>query len=334
MSNPRKNFRRIPPQLQKKAERLEANEVVAACVRRVSLDNVAKGALSHLGVNWTHGDRLTVRDAILPPAAQGKYSRINVEGLEIVHKDLPKVTRAFTVEVPNYGDWSNGSHDVTRYREVYHRSFVPPRMNEIRVDVVAEEPSPPRGWAFRFRVNEPLDKSRDDYEERLLFNLNLLQENVEVADVFSADAALPDYLRSIYHTVGWELLPPGEREKTVQTIIAKMRNVSPEIKERLVARYDLLAGMGPQDFVHGTGGFDRYFGAKFADNLVVFENLEYGNAVYVMFENWEALSQRSRTELLESFAGQFARVIHREGWEAQLKTIVSDGLNGEANGLF
>ncbi len=47
-----------------------------------------------------------------------------------------------------------------------------------------------------------------DYADRFLFNLNLLQENVGAADVFPADAALADYLRSIYHTVGWELLPP------------------------------------------------------------------------------------------------------------------------------
>jgi len=105
-----------------------------------------------------------------------------------------------------------------------------------------------------------------------------------------------------------------------------MRNVSNELRQRLIARYDLLANMKPQAFVHGTGGFDRYFGAKFADDIVVFENLEYGNAIYIMFENWAVLSQRSRAELLAAFKGQFVRLIHGKGWEADLKKIVAERL--------
>jgi hypothetical protein len=240
------------------------------------------------------------------------------------------VSQGFTFEVPNYGDWSNGSHDVTIYRDVYERSNVPPRLKEISAEVIAAEGTASPVWALRFRVDEPLHKAGKDYADRLLFNLNLLQENVGVADVFPADAALAEYLRSIYHTVGWELLPPGEREQTVQAIISRMRNVSNETRQKLVARYDLLANMKPQAFVHGTGGFDRYFGAKFADDLVVFENLEYGNAVYVMFENWEALSQRSRTQLLAAFQGEFERIVHSKGWDEQLKKMVSAKLNGGA----
>jgi hypothetical protein len=290
----RKNFRRVPPQLLKKAERTDKNEVVAACVRKITAEEVGRGDFAHLQITWRE-HTLTLPDQVLPSPNMGRFSRLNSEGEEIVHRDLPKVTQAFTFEAPNYGDWSNGSHDVTMYREVYQRSFIPPRLKEIGINLIADEGASSPVWAIRFQVNESLAKTSADFAERLLFNINLLQENVGVADVFPADAALADYLHSIYHTVGWELLPPGERDKTVQAIISKMRNVSNELRQKLIARYDLLANMKPQAFVHGTGGFDRYFGAKFADDLVVFENLEYGNAIYIMFENWAALSQRSRT---------------------------------------
>ncbi|MEY2499830.1 MAG: hypothetical protein QOI07_164 [Verrucomicrobiota bacterium] len=325
----KKNFRRIPPQLLAKASRFKGNEVVAACVRRITLEEVARGDFAHVGLTSAPNNDLQLREAILPPPDSGKYSRINAEGEVVVRKDLPKVSQPFTFEVPNWGDWSNGSHDVTQYRDVYQRSLIPPPLKEFGVEVLVKEGAT-NVWAMMFRVNEPLDRTGPDFESRLLFNLNLLQENVGLADVFAADAELSDYLRSIYQTVGWELLPPGEREKTVQAIIAGMRNASREVREKVVARYDLLAGMNPQMFVRGTGGFDRYFGAKFADDLVVFENLEYGNAVYVMFENWEALSQRSRTELMQGFQNQFERLVHRQGWENQLQKIVADKLNGGA----
>ena len=229
MTNPRrKNFRNISPQLLRKAERLESPNVVAACVLKVSAEGIQHGAFAHLNVSLVNRN-VIIPGPALPPPDRGKFSRINSEGEVIVHKDRPKVSQAFTFEVPNYGDWSNGSHDVTIYRDVYERSFVPPSLKEISAEVIAVEGTASPVWALRFRIDEPLDKAGADYADRFLFNLNLLQENIGAADVFPADAALADYLRSIYHTVGWELLPPGEREQTVQAIM-KMRNVSDETR--------------------------------------------------------------------------------------------------------
>ena len=58
--------------------------------------------------------------------------------------------------------------------------------------------------------------------------------------------------------------------------------------------------MKPQALVQGQGGFRRYFGAKFSDDLVAFENMEYGNAVYVMRSDWESASRRTKQELIGS----------------------------------
>ena len=68
--------------------------------------------------------------------------------------------------------------------------------------------------------------------------------------------------------------------------------------------------------------FVRYFGAKYADDFVVFENLRYGNALYVMFERWQELSQRSRIDLLKGDHEGFERIEHREGWEDRLEAMV------------
>ena len=57
-------------------------------------------------------------------------------------------------------------------------------------------------------------------------------------------------------------------------------------------RYDFFVGLDPKKLIIGSSGFRRYFGALLEDYLVVFENIEYGNAVYILFEKWEVLSRR------------------------------------------
>jgi hypothetical protein len=84
----------------------------------------------------------------------------------------------------------------------------------------------------------------------------------------------------------------------------------------------VLNRLKPEAYIAGSDGFLRYFGAKFGDDFVVFENVRYGNAIYLMFEKWEELSKRSRVELLAGPRDQFMRVEHREGWKEQLEAQV------------
>jgi hypothetical protein len=41
----------------------------------------------------------------------------------------------------------------------------------------------------------------------------------------------------------------------------------------------------------------RYFGAKFGDDFVAFENVNYGNAIYLMRETWPELRRETWPEL-------------------------------------
>jgi len=68
----------------------------------------------------------------------------------------------------------------------------------------------------------------------------------------------------------------------------------------------------------------RYFGAKFGDDLVAFENVRYGNAIYVMSESWPELSKRSRIDLLGAGLDDVRRIVHKKGWDDQLSTLVKD----------
>ena len=67
----------------------------------------------------------------------------------------------------------------------------------------------------------------------------------------------------------------------------------------------------------------RYFGVKFSDRLVAFENTTYGNALYILFENWRELSRLSRLEIQNRPSDQYIRVEHRGNWKEKVKAIIT-----------
>ena len=68
----------------------------------------------------------------------GPYSTKNREGWETKRDDLPKITRTFTFDVPNWGDPSNGYHSVDQDREVYQRDYFDPPNFAIRISCLKE----------------------------------------------------------------------------------------------------------------------------------------------------------------------------------------------------
>jgi hypothetical protein len=286
-------------------------------VKKVPLSVITAGLYKHLRITESEGVP-KFPPFVVPPARQGRYSNKNVNVWVVVRNDLPKITKTYTFESPNWGDWSNGSHEVEWDRLIYRRDSHSPPELAIRIELLSTEPGPDPRFIFKFQVADALSQSHPEFRQLLFFNLNLLQENVGACDVFKADAELPEFLRTI--TVEWEILPPGDRAGNLAKILAG--RPPDETSRAVTERYDTLAALRPLSFINGRSGFRRYFGAKFAEDLVVFENIDYGNAAYVMFERWETLSQKTRLELLAGPADGFVRVVHRKGWQSQLKNII------------
>jgi hypothetical protein len=63
---------------------------------------------------------------------------------------------------------------------------------------------------------------------------------------------------------------------------------------------------------------------------VVFENLDYGNALYVMFGRWAELSKRTRLDLLQGGEDGYERILHRRGWQHRLVALVTGRRRGQA----
>lgn len=316
----KKNVRVIPPSVRSKLKQLRGNSIIAACSRLYSAHSLQRGALKHLGITLSSG-KLSFPESALPPENQGRYSDWNVNGRIIVRKDLPIETRYRTVEVPNWGDSWNGTHDVELPYKTYPRDFIAPRHNRLNIHCQNAQEGLEH-YAFAFAVDQILDQGKRSFDSDLLDCLNLLQENVGCCGVQAGDSTPEEYLRTL--RVAWEVLPPGTREEAVARLF---RGRAPSNEERALVedRYDFLMSLRPAELVYGTSGMERYFGGLIRQDLVIFENIQYGNAIYIMYDDWRKLSQRTRTELQSGrFGRNFERIVHGKGWKGEVKKTIEN----------
>lgn len=310
-----KSFNKIPAEIRAAVDNLESDQFVVSAVRTIDRDDISAGDFAHMGIGVDDSGDVHVPDSALPADDVGPWARRNrTEGWAKKFKDLPKVTKSRSVETPNFGDWSKGSHSITFTQEVYQkREFAAPGWT-FSVSVLAQDDD---SVTVGFELEPIFDRGNLD-EWELFFALNVFQESVGVTQVRESNRPLEAYRRTL--AVDWELLPPGEADEVIRQVAERL-NPSDEERSVIAERLRVLTALRPRNFITGTSGFARYVGAQFDSDLVAFENIRYGNAVYVMFEDWERLSQLSRLELLSSDE-DFQRVIHSTGWERRLREIV------------
>lgn len=310
------NYRKIPPHVQRQLSQINGSHVVAGCLAIVKASDILQGALSHLDITLDESG-LHYQREVIPLASQGKYSDRNTNGWVEVRDDLPKEPYTISIEAP---DWhGSGTHTVFQTRERFPKVHHARSFSTIRIECTDTSPGR-QSYALKYEVSEFLDRNELDFNKRLLDCLNLLQENVGVTGVSKPNSTFADYAISL--RVDWEFLPPGTREEAIQRVFGN-RLPTAEQRTKMEDRYKFLMSLKPQAMIYGRGAFQRYFGAKLRDNIVLFENVEHGNAIYVMFEEWETLSQKSRLELLSGRYGRgFERVVHAGHWKDRVSSII------------
>lgn len=307
------SYRRVPPHIAAKVEGFEGPFVVFR-VRRITPEEVGAGTWDHLGITLDDDGSIAVPEHVLPDTSAGGWAHRNQEGWVLVRRDLPKITRTYTWEVPNWGDWSRGSHTQSQDREVYQREVHAAPGWGISMETLRADGD---GADILFQL-DPVFEADGDQDE-LLFAVNVFQESVGVVDVRPSDEPADAYVQTL--NVAWEILPPGNVDEVVRRVAERLQPTEQEatiLEERL----RFLAGLRPESYVSGTSGFARYFGALFGNDFVAFENLRYGNALYVMYDNWAELSQWSRRELLQSDE-DYVRIPHAGTWRAQFRALLT-----------
>lgn len=307
------HFRRIPDYIEQELLNIQSQYVIVAAIINVSMNDIAHGEHHNLGIKANKGV-LEYPDIIYPDELLGLYARRNREGKVWVLKDLPKIFKTYSFESPNFGDYSKGTHTTFFTREVFQRSFEPPRDWEIALTVLNINND---YVTIKAEVITTLDRKAPEFKKDLFFAINLLQEQCHDCHVF--DASITDEELSKITTVGWEIFPPGTLEHTVSILTGKLRNPSPIRKQEVEQRISILNKLHPTEYINGIGMNSHYFGARFGEHVVAFENLDYGNALYILFDNWQEISKMSRIDIMKRHERDYIRIIHKEGWEKVLR---------------
>lgn len=312
------HFRRIPDYIDQELSRIQSQYVIVAAVIDVTKTDIASGRFRHVGIQMNEGN-IFVPETITPDMMKGIYARRNRNGIIWILKDLPKVTKTYWWESPNFGDPTKGYHSNYRDIQVYQRQLEPPRDWEITLSILVENESHLR---IKAEIATVLDRQDNYFKKDLFFAINLLQEQFRDCHVFAASTTDEDMARIT--TVGWEIFPPGTLDRTLAVITGKMRTQSPIRQREIQNRAEALSRLHPSEYIVGSGMNSRYFGAKFGESIVVFENVDYGNALYILFDNWQEISQMSRIDILKRHEKDFIRIIHKNGWEKTLLHYINE----------
>jgi len=324
----KRGFLKIPPSVRQALNTIPTELVLVAATKKVPLRDIANGLYAHLGLRVEQGS-VVAGPPIMPDAEVGKWASRNANGWEIKRTDLPMITKTFTWESPNFGDASTyGTHTHYQDREVYQRQIFEPRQLRVETEILSD--SSADNILVKFSLDQLLDRKRPDFEADLLFFLNVLQENTGASAVFASDATRRDFVGTI--AVDWEIFPPGTADEVVASMRSGKRTTSPDFEREAKGRVALFNKLKPAAYLRGSGSFGSYFGALFADDLVVFENLAYGNALYVLYEDWEEVSKRSRLDLLRGTDEVYDRFRHTEGWQDKFLDHMRDQLKKRRKG--
>lgn len=314
----KKNFRKTPEFIVNRINALDSENVIIATIIKINKNQILDLKFRNLDLQLNN-NQILFKNQYIPENTIGSFSRKNIDGYRIVHRDQEKIKKSFYLgERPYYGDWTKGSFSLYSTREIFPYDAIPPRELSIFTELLEETEN---DFKIKVSVDIILNKNDNNFDEELFFVINLLQENIHSINAFSTETTREEYLRTLSLT--WDIFPPGERNEDLERIMRGSRNLTADKIGQIQEKYDYLVNLNPIEIISGLSGMRKYFGAKYSENLVVFENLSYGNAIYVLFENWEELSRLSRTEIQTRPSTEFIRIKHTENWKQSLERIIA-----------
>lgn len=317
----KKNFRKIPNIVIVKLNGING-DVLVATILSMTKAQILDDTYKNLGIKIVN-EEVQFLTEFIPDPSIGRYSKRNVEGKSTPLKDLPKILKTIDLgERYPYGDTSRIPFNMYVDRMVYQQKIEEPRNNSLKVELLNDDNN---NFSFKISVNEVLRKEDPNFNEDLLFNLNLLQESAESSDVYRSDTTKEEFLASL--NVTWEFLPPGTRDQNLESILSEVKVLTLSLRNEIIDKYDFLNNLNPLNIIKGSSGMIRYFGMMFREDLVVFETLNYGNALYVMYDNWADLSTISRIQLLNKESRDFDRVVHKGKWKERIVELIANKLN-------
>ncbi len=313
----RKLFRKVPEFILRKISNSKKHQFVVAAVNCFPITEIINGKFKKFGISYSD-NKLVIAEKFVPRISSGRYSKENKLGKIVVRKDLPMITKSFSMEVPNYGDWNKGSHEIEWNRKVYRKDKIEPKNLSISPEIVKERENEA---VIGFKIDKTLKTSDKNFQEDLLFYLNLIQENFETCNVFPIGEFLKE--RQVYKKLNWEVLPFGwwADKKQVQSLKEKLgSNV-----RLFIERIKYIESLNPLERYEGQSYLgNRLYYVFVFEKCVLAECPMFGNAIYILGEDkmsiWQDIFAKTKKEVLEIGV---KRVLHRGDWKKRLKIALS-----------
>lgn len=251
------------------------------------------------------------------PSIRGPISRFNAEGREIVHRDRVKETIYHQREWTRKEWHGDQQIEVTSLVDIsyerYPRTFVRPPGVEFRSATTTE--------GTPLLVTDRLEFRGGD-DANCLHTINLFLEYFGECDVL--DENLNSIINVEVQRKNWEILPEGKRSwQQLRPLIAEhIDDLDSGRNAAFRVRLDFVNSFGPTFAAVGRAGFKGYVVFGFPKKgLTVCESMYRHNATYVFGEDWEQLTKRTKTEVLDEHLHEH-RIIHMPGWDDRVRALL------------
>lgn len=264
----------------------------------------------------------------LLPAWTSQWVRWNTQGRPIIRRDLPKVEVTRYWQAPNFG--RSDTHDVFSTRMQYPRQILHGGSMELAFSVT---PSPGGRFSVTLEADYLFERDAHASDPDLLMAVSLVSEGLLTCPTFRPAQTSREQWEATQR-IQWTTIhgdfAGGDLtsiEILHRVLGREARNTTPTTpRDVMLERLDMMRTTRPTSIVIGSSGLSNYVGFQYADDLVGFENFTYGNALYLMYEDWQILKERSRRELLAGPPGGFDRVVHTGKWrDVLLRLLKAEG---------
>lgn len=249
------------------------------------------------------------------PCPVNQYAKKNAESFFTIDKSLPLEEYNQIVYWTRY-EWAgkNQRNPVTDFsfiqKKRYHRDYFAP-------------------YSVNFTLVMNGDKSHivsdailysEENQNKLLNTINMLLELFGecTVDFTEQDSKVKRVV------VNWDILPKGKYpwstvKKTLDELTKEHTNTR---KEMMLRNCEAIYAKHPDFVAYGRAGFKGYAVFGFTSrNLYILESVVPNNATYVLENDWEAISQLSKAEILSQELHK-ERIIHSKNWQENYDKIM------------
>lgn len=245
----------------------------------------------------------------LIPRGIGPISKFNTDGRDIPLKHLPMETYYRDAYIK---DWHGDYHYVDIPGERYQRKHINAPLQEISLIAIGNK---------NYAISDLLPNTPEG-KELIKHVVNLFLEFFGVCEILNMNKC-PEVATAKLKRANWQIIPEGEIVwERVNQIAGNIQDPKENVGQLQKYRFKTIIQYKPDLVYYGKGGFHGYLVFVFKrKNLVLMENMIYGNATYVFRDNWEELSKLSKAEIIKHNL-QEKRLVHREGWPYQIGKLL------------